>query len=238
MTVHEAPWGATREWYTPRSLFDALGLRFDLDPASPMSGPVPWVPADKFYSPRENGLAQPWRGRVWLNPPYGPPGIAFVQKMVEHGHGIMLVPARTETRWFQYAATNADVVTFLRDRLHFIREDGYQARASFASVLMGFGPTCRDAVAAADLGWTPYCDALDVLVGEAEVGHAANHGGNQRVAQLVHPPKANLTIAETAVRLALSRNLIKQGRLRAVRVSPKRLAVTPREVDAYVAARR
>ena len=63
-----------------------------------------------------------------------------------------------------------------------------------------------------------------------------------RVAQLVHPPKANLTIAETAVRLALSertvRNLIKQGRLRAVRVSPKRLAVTPREVDAYVAARR
>lgn len=153
MTVHEEPWGATREWYTPPEVFDRLGIRFDIDVASPMAGPVPWVPADRFYSPRDNGLMQPWEGRVWCNPPYGPPGVAFVQRMVAHDNGVLLVPARTETRWFQHAASHAYAVAFLRDRLHFIREDGHQARASFASVLMGFGVECGNAVLAADFGW-------------------------------------------------------------------------------------
>lgn len=154
MTVHEAPWGETREWYTPPEVFDRLGLRFDLDVASPMAGPVSWVPADRFLSPRENGLMSEWTGRVWCNPPYGPPGVAFVQRMVSHGNGVLLVPARTETRWFQHGADNADAVAFLRDRLHFIREDGTQARAPFGSVLMGFGAECRAAVLRAAVGWT------------------------------------------------------------------------------------
>lgn len=153
MTVHEAPWGETREWYTPRSLFDALGLGFDLDPASPMSGPVPWVPAVRFYSPRDNGLMQPWTGRVWLNPPYGPPGIAFVHRMVEHGDGMLLVPARTETRWFQHAARRSNAICFLRERLHFVRPDGTSGRASFASVLLAFGPDCARSLWDARLGW-------------------------------------------------------------------------------------
>jgi hypothetical protein len=159
VTVHEQPWGETREWYTPPGLFERLRLGdfqigFDLDPASPMSGPVPWIPAIRFYSPRDNGLMQPWKGRVWLNPPYGPPGVAFVHRMVEHGNGMLLVPARTETRWFQHAAHAADVVCFLRDRLHFVRPDGTSGRASFASALMGFGYQCGMSLASSDLGWT------------------------------------------------------------------------------------
>lgn len=159
MSVHEAPWGATREWFTPPELFDTLGLRFDLDPASPMSGPVPWVPAERFYSPRENGLVMPWDGRVWLNPPYGPPGVAFVHRMVEHGDGLLLVPARTETRWFQLAAQRANAICFLRDRLHFIRADGVRGRASFGSTIMAFGPDCARALWDARLGW-PMAEAV------------------------------------------------------------------------------
>jgi hypothetical protein len=154
VTVHEAPWGETREWYTPPELFDRLGLGFDIDVASPMAGPVPWVPAVTFLSPRENGLTTPWRGRVWCNPPYGPPGIAFVHRMAAHRDGVLLAPARTETRWFQYAVETADVVAFLRDRIHFIREDGLQARASFASVIVGWGQDCASAIVQADFGWT------------------------------------------------------------------------------------
>jgi hypothetical protein len=150
---HESPVGATVEWFTPPTLFDRLGIRFDLDPASPLSGPVPWVPADRFYSPSDNGLMQPWEGRVWLNPPYGPPGVAFIQKMVAHGDGLLLIPSRTETRAFQYAASNATAVCFLRDRLHYVREDGFQSRSGFASVLMAFGLESCDALGAADLGW-------------------------------------------------------------------------------------
>ena len=152
MTAHEAPIGATVEWYTPPSLFRALGISFDLDPASPGADVVPWVPAVRHYTIRENGLIQPWGGRVWLNPPYGEPGVAFVQRMIQHGHGVMLLPARTETRIFQGAASAADVVVFLRDRLHFIRADGRQSRASFASVLFGFGPVAQSIPN--DLGWS------------------------------------------------------------------------------------
>jgi hypothetical protein len=119
-----------------------------------MAGPVPWVPADRFYSARENGLMQKWTGRVWLNPPYGEPGVAFIDRMVAHGDGMLLVPARTETRVFQRAAAAADVVVFLRDRLHFIREDGFQGRAGFASALLAFGRECHYAARAADLGWS------------------------------------------------------------------------------------
>lgn len=151
MSMHEAPWGETREWFTPPELFDALGLTFDLDPASPMSGPVPWIPAKTFYSPNENGLIQPWLGRVWLNPPYGPPGVAFIDRLIAHNYGVLLIPARTETRVFQRAARAASAVTFLADRLHFIRDDGFRGRSGFASALMSFGP---EPVNMHSLGWT------------------------------------------------------------------------------------
>lgn len=148
MSLHEKPIGATIEWYTPPELFRRLGLSFDLDPASPGKDVVPWIPATTHYTARENGLLQPWHGRVWLNPPYGEPGVAFVQRLIEHGNGVALLPSRTETRIFQQAAEAASSLCFLRDRLHFIRADGRQDRSSFASVLLAYGD-----IALPDLGW-------------------------------------------------------------------------------------
>lgn len=149
--VHEAPVSETVEWFTPPGLFDRLGLTFDLDPAAPVGG-VPWLPAVSFYSKEQDGLAQAWAGRVWLNPPYGPQTPAFVDRMISHADGIMLLAARTETRAFQRALAAADRVTFLRERLHFVRADGFQWRASFGSVLFAFGLESRMALARADLG--------------------------------------------------------------------------------------
>lgn len=152
--THEAAKGASVEWYTPPELFDRIGLHFDIDPCSPMAGPVPWVPADTFYSPRENGLLSPWQGKVWLNPPYGPEAPAFLHRLAEHGNGMALLFARTETRWFQAAAPRADAVSFLRDRLYFIRGDGATGRSAAGSVLLAWGEECASALARADLGWT------------------------------------------------------------------------------------
>ena len=56
------------EWYTPKSVFNELGVIFDLDPAS--SEKVNNVPAKKIYTFEDNGLKQKWSGFVWLNPPY------------------------------------------------------------------------------------------------------------------------------------------------------------------------
>lgn len=154
MTVHERPVGATVEWYTPPSLFDALGLEFDLDPASPGADVVPWIPAREHYTLADDGLAGSWVGdRVWLNPPYGPALPAFVNRMVRHSNGVMLTASRTETRWWQQAAESAEAVCLLRERLHFIRDDGYQARSSHASTLFAWGDECVEAVRRANLGW-------------------------------------------------------------------------------------
>jgi len=150
MTVHERPVGATVEWYTPPSLFDALGIHFDLDPASPVNLPH-WIPAYEWYS--QDGETLPWLGRVWLNPPYGPALPRFVDRMVRHRHGVMLTASRTETRWWQQAAASADAVCLLRERLHFIRADGYQARSSHASTLFAWGDECVEALRRANLGW-------------------------------------------------------------------------------------
>lgn len=151
--VHERPVGATVEWYTPPSLFDALGLTFDLDPASPWPIEVPWVPAREFWTVVDRGETAPWHGRVWLNPPYGPALPSFVDRMCQHGNGVMLTASRTETRWWQQAAQSADAVCLLRERLHFIRSDGYQARSSHASTLFAWGDECVEALRRANLGW-------------------------------------------------------------------------------------
>ena len=73
------------DWHTPREYLDAaravLG-EIDLDPASSEAAQF-CVRAKRFFVPKQDGLKQPWQGRVWLNPPYSQPLIAqFVSKMV------------------------------------------------------------------------------------------------------------------------------------------------------------
>lgn len=144
----------TVEWYTPPHVFDALGLRFDVDPCAPAGG-VPWIPADLHYSIADNGLMQPWEGRVWLNPPYGRAAGIWVAKLAEHGNGVALVFARTDTAWGQAAMRAADAVCLVSGRLSFI--DGTSAsrkghNAAAPSMLLGYGDECAEAVMTCGLG--------------------------------------------------------------------------------------
>lgn len=115
--------------------------------------PVPWVPVTRWYTPNENGLMQPWEGRVWLNPPYGRQAVPFLHRLAEHGDGVALVFSRTETAWWRSVAPRADLVCFLRDRLRHIRADGHQGRGAMGSALLVFGAENVAPVIAADLGW-------------------------------------------------------------------------------------
>ncbi len=151
MTVHEAPIGATVEWYTPASLFEALGNPwFDLDPAA--SYGAAHVPARQFIVAADDGLVGPWNGHVWLNPPYGRAGVAFVLRMIAHDDGLLLLPSRTETAIYQKALRTAESVCLLRDRLWFVRNDGYTGRSSFGSTLFAFGGWADEILRRADLG--------------------------------------------------------------------------------------
>lgn len=150
MTLWEKPKGDTVEWYTPPEVFHRLRLRFNLDPAAPPLPGADWIPAEDRYS--SEGEVKGWYGRVWLNPPYGPDLPKFIDRMVSHSHGIALTANRTETAWWQKAARSASLMCMIENRLHFIRNDGYQARASHGSTLFAWGYDCSKAVREAGFG--------------------------------------------------------------------------------------
>lgn len=151
--VHETPGGGSIEWYTPAWIFDALGLQFDLDPCSPLDGNR-HVPARRFFTVADDGLTQPWQGRVWLNPPYGEETPKWVGKLADHGDGVALVFARTDTKWGQAALRRATAACFVAGRIAFIPGGDRQTTSAPAapSMLLAYGDTCARALVAADLG--------------------------------------------------------------------------------------
>ena len=131
-------------WATPPDLLDRLyeviGGRFDLDPCSPRrSGPVK---ARLHYTVADNGLHLPWRGLVYINPPYGRQISGWVAKArMEVGMGratsvFALLPARTDTRWWHEHIVGRAYVCLLKGRLSF--GDG-SLPAPFASALVAWG---------------------------------------------------------------------------------------------------
>ncbi len=81
-------------------------------------------------------------GRVWLNPPYGPHTGSWLEKLREHGNGIALIFARTETDvWFRHIWGIADRILFLRGRLNFHHVTGQRAdkNSGAPSALIAYG---------------------------------------------------------------------------------------------------
>lgn len=130
---HRAQGTGENEWYTPAKYIEAarkvLGT-IDLDPASSVTAQKT-VRAERFFTIRDNGLQQDWRGRVWLNPPYSQPAILhFCQKMVAElsvgnvTEAIMLTHNYTDTAWFHHAESIASAICFTRGRIPFVDQDG------------------------------------------------------------------------------------------------------------------
>lgn len=142
MGGHHSAKAKTETWLTPQWLLEPLGP-FDLDPcASP--DPRPWDTAAHHYTaPAQDGLALPWWGRVWLNPPYGGAVGVWLRRLAQHARGTALIFARTETdAFFETIWQCADAALFLRGRLHFHYPDGRRAKANGGapSVLVAYGP--------------------------------------------------------------------------------------------------
>lgn len=132
--------GAADEWLTPPEILRELGP-FDLDPCSPIERP--WPTAQRHLTVLDDGLSQPWVGRVWLNPPYGAQIGLWMRKMAHHRHGIALTFARTETAWFHESVWSAaHLLVFLTGRLTFHRPDGSTSKynAGAPTVLVAYDP--------------------------------------------------------------------------------------------------
>lgn len=125
LSSHQSARMKNDEWLTPPGIIAALG-DFDLDPCAPAVRP--WGTAASHYTLADNGLTQPWTGRVWCNPPFGREAIKWLRRMAEHGNGVALIPARTETAMFYECVWGAaDAVLFIEGRPHFHYVDGTRA---------------------------------------------------------------------------------------------------------------
>ena len=126
------------EWATPPELVARLAARwgpFDLDPCATAEN----AKAPRFYTRADDGLRRPWTGRVFCNPPYGRAIAAWVAKAREAATTtadlvVLLVPARTDTRWWHEHVAHAEV-EFLPGRVRFV---GAKAGAPFPSAVVVF----------------------------------------------------------------------------------------------------
>jgi hypothetical protein len=135
------------EWYTPAAYIEAartvLG-GIDLDPASCEQANAT-VRATTYYDIRDDGLEQPWYGRVWLNPPYSEWAKRFVEKLlVELAAGrvdaavVLLNVEAVCNRWF--LPMWGHVLCFLASRIKFASPDRESVAPMNGSVFIYLGP--------------------------------------------------------------------------------------------------
>jgi hypothetical protein len=142
MGGHHNPYeGETNVWLTPPDVLAKLG-EFDLDPCACTNRP--WDTAKHHFTVEDDGLAQDWGpyARLYVNPPYGPHTGIWLNKLAQHGRGIALIFARTETDvWFRHVWPKASAVLFLQGRLFFHHPDGTRAKhnSGAPSALVAYG---------------------------------------------------------------------------------------------------
>jgi phage N-6-adenine-methyltransferase len=145
--------------FTPGYVLDPvrvdLGGVISLDPCTTEDNPVG---ALGFYTVEHDGLVWPWADArsIFVNPPYAKAREPWVFRCIEAGargqRVILLIPAATDTRIFQKAASTATAVVFVKGRVKFgtLRPNRRQHAASHPSALIGWNTNLD---ACASLGW-------------------------------------------------------------------------------------
>ena len=133
------------DWYTPRWVFDGLGVTFDLDVAAPDHGAA-FVPATRWLTVADDGLLAEWRGVVWCNPPYSNPA-PWCHKWAAHPSGCILIRADLSTGGPFVAWQSAQAAWVPPKRLQFVSGIGKPSGAvNFSTIMLGRGQVCVDAM--------------------------------------------------------------------------------------------
>lgn len=151
--------------FTPDYILDPvridLGGLIGLDPCTTDDNPVR---ADVFYTVDDDGLSLEWGSDLWhpgiyVNPPYSKAREPWVKRCIVAGENgqkvILLIPAATDTRIFQLAASTSTAVVFIKGRVKFgtLRPNRRQHAASHPSALLGWNTNLN---ACRELGWNAW----------------------------------------------------------------------------------
>lgn len=113
-------------WSTPEGFYRELNKEFDFnDDPCPING--------------EGGLDRDWGSRVFCNPPYSKIKDWMVKAYEEWQKGkiiVLLIPSRTDTRWWHDYVMKATEIRFIKGRLKF---GGAKNSAPFPSALVIYG---------------------------------------------------------------------------------------------------
>ena len=124
------------DWKTPKAVYQVLDAEFNFD-----FDPCP-------TNPQFDGLNIDWGKRCFCNPPYGREIPKWVEKAWVSVHGrfnaddeptsdivVLLVPSRTDTRWWHEYIMKANEIRFIKGRLKF---DDSKNSAPFPSAIVVF----------------------------------------------------------------------------------------------------
>lgn len=137
----------SHEWQTPYELFEELDAEFGfrLDAAASDDNAL----CDEWFTDRLDGLRMDWwpYEQVFCNPPYGNQIGRWVEKGYDEAQKgctvVMLIPARTETRYWHDYVMKAREIRFIKGRLRF---SGFTVNAPFPSAVVVFRPDWGDTV--------------------------------------------------------------------------------------------
>ena len=126
------------DWETPQDLFDNLDKEFGFvidAAASPENAKT-----DVYFTKEDDGLVQNWTETTWLNPPYGRVISKWLKKAYEESIKnritvVVLMAARTDTKYFHDYVMKASEIWFVKGRLRFV---GAPTAAPFPSMIVVF----------------------------------------------------------------------------------------------------
>lgn len=124
MNVHFS--SIRQDWKTPRDFFAGLHgeFKFQHDPC----------PTEHLV----DGLSSDWGSPAFVNPPYSDIAVWVKKAWEESQKGktvVMLIPSRTDTRWWHEYVMRAAEIRFVKGRLKF---DGQKHNAPFPSAVIVF----------------------------------------------------------------------------------------------------
>lgn len=144
ITTEEVELNVGDEWYTPKWIFDALGLEFNMDVCSPINTLHSTVPAKQRFNIKTNGLAQEWSGLVWCNPPYSDPE-PWAEKMIKHNNGIFLTSIPMNALWAAKVWSSCGGLRLFQSMV-FVRPDGSEERPALWLQIAAFGDRATQAL--------------------------------------------------------------------------------------------